>query len=226
MAINWYNRSDAFLRSDISRVTLGSEHFFFNARFVKVANLNDYSRVRWGFDNEDYTVHFKFIKKDDNSNNAGSLALFSSGAVTKAVGAMILYRQYPVLKRISEFLNKSDRQFEGKQDPQDPDHWWIQICPSFDKITYVNSDRNILKDVLGIYQLKNEGEIVYIGQGEIFDRINSHIKKGLKFDTILYSNVPNRDERGKWENFWLKRFEEEHGHRPLYNKNNGKYPQK
>lgn len=228
MAIQWYQRSDSFLRDTAPKITLRKEHIGYNAVFTKVANLNQYNRVRPGIDYENYRIYFQFLYQDRNVNDVegnfkDTLALYSDNPnnVTKSTGAQKLYEHHALLRNISEYENQKYRQFEVKQDPEDSSLWFAQLHPTFEHTVGPSAD---LKGLRGIYRYKNNGLIEYIGKGVIESRINApqRLKKWV-YDTIEYSIINDPEKQFEWENFWIKRYKEDNdGKLPFYNQNSGR----
>ena len=228
MAIQWYQRSDSFLRDTAPKITLRKEHIGYNAVFTKVANLSQYNRVRPGIDYENYRIYFQFLYRDRDIKDTedkfkDTLALYSDNPnnATRSTGAQKLYEHNPLLRNISEYENSKHRQFEVKQDPNDNDIWFAQLHPTFE---YIVKPTINLKDLRGIYRYKNDnGLIVYIGKGVIQSRINAPQRAKWVYNTIEYSIINDPAKQFEWENFWIKTYKEDNdGKLPFYNQNSGR----
>lgn len=227
MAIKWYQRSDSFLRDTTPKITLRKEHIGYNAVFTKVANLNQYNRVRPGIDPENYRIYFQFLYQDKDVKDIegkfkDTLALYSDNPndVTKSTGAQKLYEHNTLLRNISEYKNQKHRQFEVKQEPEDTSIWFAQLHPTFEHIVGPTAD---LKGLRGIYRYKNNDLIVYIGKGVIESRINAPQRAKWVYDTVEYSVINDPEKQFEWENFWNKKYKEENeGKLPFYNQNSGR----
>lgn len=227
MAIQWYKRSDSFLRDTVPKVTLRKEHIGYNAVFTKVANLNQYNRVRPGIDHENYRIYLQLLYQDKNVNDIegkfkDTLALYSDNPndVTMSTAAQKLYEHHTLLKNISDYKNQKYRQFEVKQDPDDSTVWFAQLHPTFEHTVKPTAD---LKSLRGIYRYKNNGLIVYIGKGVIESRINAPQRAKWVYDTIEYSIINDPEKQFEWENFWIKRYKEDNEEKlPFYNQNSGR----
>lgn len=227
MAIQWYQRSDSFLRDTAPKITLRKEHIGYNAVFTKVANLKQYNRVRPGFDYENFRIYFQFLYKDkDVKDIEGSfkdtLALYSDNPndATRSTAAQKLYEHNALLRNISEYKNQKYRQFEVKQDQDDNNLWFAQLHPTFEYAVSPNTD---LKGLRGIYRYENNDLTVYIGKGIIESRINTPQRAKWVYDKIEYSIINDPEKQFEWENFWIKRYKEENeGKLPFYNQNSGR----
>ena len=218
MSFKPFIRTDSFTRDSFPKISIRKEHIGFNAVFVKIANLQKFSKVKIEIDEEEFRIGFRF----DNEGGHNALALFSDNPShsTKATGAIKLINRYPFIKKISEFQDPLERQFEVKKDVQDKSFWIAQLCPAFE---YTKSSESDLKHLKGIYRYKRaNGEIVYIGKGKILSRLNALDRQEWDFDVIEYSIIENSTEQSKWESYWLDKFAEKEGRRPFYNKINGK----
>ncbi len=219
MSFKPFLRTDSFARDSSPKISIRKEHIGFNAAFVKIADLQKFSKVKIEVDEEGFRIGFRF----GNEGEPHALALFSDNPShsTKATGATKFFKRYPFIKKISEFENSLDRQFEVKQDVQDKNFWVAQLCPAFENTSSSESD---LKDAEGIYRYKRSsgGEVVYIGKGNILSRLNAFGRQEWDFDVIEYSIIENPAEQSKWESFWLDKFAEKEGKNPFYNKIGGK----
>lgn len=232
MAIQWYQRSDSFLRDTAPKITLRKEHIGYNAVFTKVANLNQFNRVRPGIDYENYRIYFQFLYqgKDDQGNYIkdkegkfkDTLALYSDNPndVTKSTGAQKLYDHHLLLRNISEYQNPKYRQFEVKQDSDNNNLWFAQLHPTFEHSVGTTAD---LKGLRGIYRYTKNDLVVYIGKGLIESRLNAPQRAKWIYDTIEYSIVNDPKKQFEWKNFWIERYKvDNNGQKPLYNQINGR----
>lgn len=211
-------RLDTFTRNKIPKISIRKQHIGFNGMFVKEANLQKFNKVKIYIDNENFRIGFRFHNSDDPHSHA----LFSDNPSnnTKATSATQLIKHYGFIKKISELENVLDRQFEVNRDIQDKSFWVAQLCPAFEDTSSSESD---LKHLKGIYRYKrSDGEIVYVGKGDILSRLNAFGRQDWDFDVIEYSIIEDPIEQSKWESYWLDKFVEKEGRRPFYNKISGK----
>lgn len=218
MAFKPFLRTDSFTRDSSPKISIRKEHIGFNAAFVKIANLQKFSKVRMEVDEDEFRIGFRF----SNEDGPHALAIFSDNPShsTKATGATNLFKRYPFIKKISEFQNSFERQFDVKQDIQDKSFWIAQLCPAFEHTSSSESD---LKHLKGIYRYKrSDGVIVYIGKGDILSRLSALGRQDWDFDVIEYSVIEDPIKQSKWESYWLDKFVEKEGKLPVHNKINGK----
>lgn len=218
MSFKPFIRSDTFTRDMTPKISIRKQHIGFNGVFVKEADLQKFNKVKIYIDDENFRIGFKFHNSDDPHSHA----LFSDNPSnnTKATSATQLIKKYGFIKKISEFKNVLDRQFEVNRDIQDKNFWVAQLCPAFE---HAGSSESDLKHLRGIYRYKRaDGEVVYIGKGDILSRLSSLERKEWDFDKIEYSIINDPVEQSKWERYWLDKFIELESRFPFYNKINGK----
>jgi hypothetical protein len=93
--------------------------------------------------------------------------------------------------------------------------WEVTLAPTFkERVTKVSA---IPGDIEGIYRYLDGSEIVYIGSGRIRERARDPQRQQWRYDAIEYSPVSSRDEQRRWERFWLKVHERQHGQLPRQN---------
>ena len=95
--------------------------------------------------------------------------------------------------------------------------------PAFDNNFKRSDYLKIRPDSKGIYRYLSSDKIVYIGKGNIRDRLNEPQRKDWNFDTIEYSIIENVDEQFEWDSFWIETYKNENeGYLPSYNLISGK----
>jgi len=213
-------RDDTFQGSDRPFIAVTASHFAFNAMFVRIAELSPDKRVTIYADPENLKLGFEFHLEErpdsfalshQSSDKRGikrtSMQCASRGVVMK----------FPWIKSVTRLLVK-DRRFEPKKEGN---RWVIQLCPAFEE-RKARESADIPSDASGIYRyVRDTGEIVYIGRGNIKNRLMSPEREDWEFDVVEYSLLENPDQQLKWEDYWLDRYEEEHGRKPFYNKVSG-----
>jgi hypothetical protein len=126
--------------------------------------------------------------------------------------------QHAWIKRISTLPQKDRRFYDPKKEGQ---KWVIQLCPSFE-VRRARESSEIPSDAVGIYRYAREnGEIVYIGRGEIRKRLACPDRVDWDFDVVEYSLVSDPDKQIKWEDYWLEKFQNANDKLPFYNKVSG-----
>ena len=133
--------------------------------------------------------------------------------------SVAIVNKFSWIEAVANLPDKKDRRFFPKKEGN---IWAIQLCPAFEKRN-ARESANIPSGVVGIYRyVRENGEIVYIGRGNIRDRLNSPERKDWDFDTIEYSIVKDPDKQVKWETYWLNKYKQKNkGKLPFYNKVSG-----
>lgn len=221
MAFKPVLRQDSFTRDDFPKIGIRKEQIGFLGFFVKKANLTKFNRVSIEIDEENFKIGFRFFSSDDlNNPHTYSLFFDNPSKNTMATNVITVINKFRFIKKISELQNPLDRQFIVQQDVHDKNFWIAQLCPAFE---YTANSKADLRHLKGIYEYKrSDGDVVYIGKGDIVSRLNSPSRTGWDFDIIEYSVIENPTERSRWESYWLDKYVEREGRLPFYNKISGK----
>ncbi len=214
-------RHDSFTRDDLPKIGIRKEQIGFFASFVSKANLHQFDRVGLAIDKDNFRIGFKFYNSNKSKNpHTYSLFYDNPSKKTMATNVVTMINKFKFIKKISELLHPLDRQFTVKQDIHDKNFWIAQLCPAFEDIASSEKD---LRGLRGIYRYKrSDGQIVYIGRGNILSRLNSLDRQEWDFDVIEYSIIEDPAEQSRWESYWLNKFEEEQDGLPFYNRISGK----
>jgi hypothetical protein len=211
-------RDDTFQGSDRPFIAVTTDHFAFNAMFVRIAELSPDKRVTAYADPENLKLGFEFHTEE----KPDSFALSSQSSDKRGMkrtsmqcAARGVVMKFPWIKSVTK-LPVKDRRFEPKKEGH---LWVIQLCPAFEE-RKARESADIPSDATGIYRyVRDDGEIVYIGRGNIKNRLASPEREDWEFAVIEYSILENPDQQLKWEDYWLTRYQEEHGGKlPIYNK--------
>lgn len=214
-------RDDKLLGSDKPFISLVTDHIGFSAVFSRLAELDETKKVTIHVDVENRRMGFEFHAEDREhafmlTPQSGARAGEKRrGMQCTAVG---IYARYRWIKQVS-ILPTKDRRFSPNREGR---LWVIQLCPAFEE-RRDRASTAIPSDAEGIYRYKRDaGEIVYIGRGQIRKRLSSPEREDWDFSTVEYSLVADPDSRVTWEDYWLRRFQEEHGGKlPIYNRISG-----
>jgi hypothetical protein len=214
-------REDTFEGSDQPFISIAPQHFSFNTMFSRIAELGPEKRVKIYIDEDNLKLGFEFVNEEE-----GSYALYratSSKKGEKRVSmnctSVAIIKKFPWIEAVANLPDTKDKRFSPKKEGN---IWGIQLCPAFEE-RKARESTNIPSDAVGIYRyLRENGEIVYIGRGNIRDRLNSDERRDWDFDIVEYSIVKDPDEQVKWEAYWLKKYKEKNnGKLPIYNKLSG-----
>jgi hypothetical protein len=198
-------------------VTIRRSGVAFNAAFVRVADLEDKTRVSVHIEPESWRIGFKFLS---DPSDVDSYALTRDGGGrgkgrwTQA-GALV---KLPWVAAVARLDNERLRRFKPTWSSAES-MWSISLCPAFE--TRVRAGSEVPSNARGIYRYRRGDEVVYIGRGEIRSRLTSPNRKEWDFDTIEYSLINDERLEQHWEAYWLDRFAEEYGKLPIYNRIGG-----
>ena len=216
-----FERDDRFQGSNQPFVSISHSHFAFNAMFVRQADISPSKRVSIHVDEDERKIGFEF--HDDEPKDSFALTRASGdkkgtkrqGVNCAASGFVAKYHWINCVTRLS---NK-DRRFRLRKEGN---LWVVQLRPSFE-LRKARESADISSDLTGIYRyVRENGEVVYIGCGNVKKRLQAPERKDWDFDIIEYSEVPDPDHQVEWEDYWLNRFKEDNkGKLPFHNKQSG-----
>lgn len=210
-------------RLDMPLVSIRGQQLFFNASFCDKAKIKEKVAVRVYVEENDRQLGFEFL----DQLIKGTHALTRDGGSTnpkvdrggRLINAAKLINHNNWISSIAKSKDPNSKCFEPTLD-LGRRIWMINLCPSFE--CRVGAIIQIPKGTAGIYRyVRNDGEIVYIGKGQIKSRATSPERKDWDFDYIEYSIVNDESMQLKWEAWWLDKFVSEYGKIPFYNKIQG-----
>ena len=217
MAWRTIKREDKFQGSDKPFISISSDHIAFNAMFTRIAQIGPEKRVTIHIDAENFRLGFEF--HSDKRPNSFALSRARKGTGVFCAAGCI--RDYPWIISIARLPIQDRRFYNPKKEGQ---IWAIQLCPAFEE-KKARESANIPTSAAGIYRyLRENGEIVYIGRGEIKNRLMSPERRDWDFDIVEFSIINDPDLQIKWEEHWIERFKQETGKLPFYNKVSGFTP--
>jgi hypothetical protein len=192
----------------------------FSASFIKKHGLQEREGVKFFIDDDDpYYLGFRFEEDASKPNTLKLLAAGRSKGSTAGVTikASELINRNPILKNIQKLEDKVDRTFEISFDKGN-NLFSITLRPNFE-IGVNWDDRNRIPDSYkGIYRyLSKDGQVLYIGKGDIKSRANSPERKNWGIQRIEYSVITKDDKSLFWENYYLERFVATNGAKPPFN---------
>jgi len=194
----------------------------FGAVFMKSNELQNKTSVSFYTDDEDpYKLGFEFY---DESGKDNSLML-TSGNGTKGAGRNVkaseLLNKNRILKSIQNDPVKSNRLFPIKKD-KGSSIYYILLRPAFEIKVSFDKRNSIDEDISGVYRyLDKSKKVIYIGKGNIKNRVNSQERKEWGIETIEYSVLDLAEDMFKWESFYLDSYLNENGMLPTFNRISG-----
>lgn len=208
-AFDWVQIQSSDRKSKVPSLRITKNGLFFSTPFVNEAQIDKNRFVKVSFNDEHRKINFEFLKLKEKD------AIKVRG--TREDQYYVSGNKFFEKEWIKSILNSGENQFKIEGNSK---IWTASIAPSFEnKVSRVNKDQ-ISNKASGIYRYLDKGEIVYIGKGHIKRRLDQPIRKDWKFDTIEFSEV-QKDSQNKWENFWIKCFENKFGIKPRENKIHG-----
>lgn len=192
-------REDSFEGSERPFISISSEHIAFNAMFTRIAEIDASYKVTVLADPENLRLGFEFHR--DQISDCWALAQASSDQKSKkrkglSFSSRMLIKKYKWVKGITK-LPLKDRRFYNPR--REGSFWVIDICPTFEE-RRARESAEIPSDARGIYRyLREDGEVVYIGRGEIKKRLMTPERKDWDFDIVEYSIINNPDQQINWE---------------------------
>ena len=201
-------------------ISISYHRINFGVNFARVADIDDSYRVTIYVDEDDFRLAFEF-HKEEKPNSLALVADNKKAHSGKRTGLFCssrgLQKNHPWVVPITK-LPVGDRRFYPEHESK---KWVISLCPSFET-RYARESVNISPDASGIYQYKNEeGEIVYIGRGNISQRLRSPEREDWNFHIVECSLIKDPDLQIKWESHWIESFRTKYGRLPYYNKVSG-----
>ena len=217
MAWQVLSRDDGRQGNDVPFVTLCPYTILFNAAFARIAELKAGELVTIYVDSENLKIAFEF--RTEKSLNSFVLTQ-KPGTRGVSCSGWGLVQDYSWIRSVTK-LARSERRFSASKEGK---LWVIQLCPGFEE-RRARESANIPSDARGIYRyVRENGEIVYIGRGEIRKRLSRPDRQDWEFDQVEYSVVADPDQQVKWEDYWITRFRETNkGRLPIYNKISGSF---
>ncbi len=214
-------REDAFQGSDKPFISISPDHISFNAVFTRIAELDPGKYVKFHVDADNLKIGFTFLNKQEPHSWKLTPQSASRGKQRQGLfcAGMGFVPKYPWLMAVAKLRDVTDRRFEPTREGG---RWVIQSCPAFETKAPRESSEDIPSDLCGIYRyVRESGEVVYIGRGNIRQRLTEPVRKDWDFDVIEYSRLDNPNNQLTWETYWIDRHEEQNGKRPFYNKISG-----
>jgi hypothetical protein len=189
----------------------------FSSEFVRISKIDSDFKVLIYIDDEIRKIRFEFRKNELED----SLTLTKQkGKTNLQCSATKLYKEIDWLRSIANLSGKGRQVIPKKIG----NGWEVSLMPSFENSVFRLDYNKIQKDIRGIYKYKkNDGEVVYIGKGEIVKRLSEPQRKQWDFDIIEYSEIENATDQFYWESYWIEEFKKRNnGKLPIYNVINGK----
>jgi len=206
---------DQFCRDGKPFIAISRSRVSYSASFARLADIDEYYRVSISADPETYRLGF-FFHKDERLD---SLALTPDHKCTNKKTGLFssshsLVSRYKWINRVTQ-LTPKERRFS----PQKSGNSWIlNLCPTFEhKFNRFSSE--IPKEINGVYRyMLSNGEVVYIGRGNIYKRLKCDERSNWVFDLVEYTILNDKALQILWESYYINRYFSQNGVLPAYNK--------
>ena len=201
----WVKLKKTTVQKDEPAVSVNMDRFTFNAYLQKLAELNKNKYVSIVFDEEERKIGFEFKKESDSDSDYKITE-------NRRCRASELFNK-PWVRKVAQLAGNNT--FPAKKDGK---LWVITLCPAFEIAVKRENSNKIPANSKGIYRYKQGEDIVYIGKGNIRDRLNEKQRADWKFEIIEYSIIENDEEMFSWESYWIDKYKEiNNGDLPIYN---------
>lgn len=198
---------------DKEYLRITSSGCYFTAAFMKRNNLTKSNSVRfYEFQDNQYKFGVEF---SNSTEFAGGFSLVRNGRAVNScmTNPRSFVNNYPVLKEIIKDKTNKNR-FKITYDKLEK-CFTFNIVPSFEYKDYPSS---IPDGAVGIYRYKdNNDNIIYIGRGNIKDRLKSPERKNWAVNIVEYSLVKDQADMKKYENFHIKKYKALYNRLPVHN---------
>lgn len=198
--------------SDEPIITLNNNRFSYNSVFCKIAEVEKNQYVTYFIDEENRKIGFEFknVEDQDSFKIVGNKEKGYYSNCTE----LFTKRWIQKISRIKE-VNRFKPIRDGKM-------YVITLMPVFETSVLREEYLKVPSEACGIYRYLNKGSIVYIGKGNVRNRLRELSRKDWEFDTIEFSIIVENDSQFEWESFWIERFKDTNENRlPVYNKISG-----
>lgn len=188
-----------------------------SADFVRLADLSSRSMATLFLsdDGRKLAIHFHNDEKDEDAYRIGTDGGGSSRKATKnrLIVANAIIKQSPTLAALVRDKD-SKRRFEPVR--IGADRWAITLMPCFEAIW--GETVRFGRDQSGIYRYRNGAETVYIGRGNIRERLAEPERVNWQYDKIEYSIINDDAAERRWEAYWLDEYRRRWNRWPVYNR--------
>ena len=198
-------------------ITIGADRVLYNIIFARLAEFTKNKFVLYHTDEEQRKIAFEFSSK--NASDAYPIQVQKGRIYRSSCGDLVQRNLW--VKKIAESSRNEEKKFVAIKERNN--FWVIQLMPAFE-FNLKRIDKSLLdSEAKGIYRyIDKDKNIVYIGMGNIKDRLNESERTEWNFDIIEYSIIEDEDVQREWESYWNGKFKEKNnGRLPYYNKVSG-----
>jgi len=209
-------------------IAISKNGIYLSSGFMKNNNLQERKfmclyRISKGGIVNNYKFGLELV--DDGKDGAYTLMRTARNNAGVSASAQQFLSDHFALKYIAKNGSRRQNRFKLKFDKSE-DCFCFNIIPSFE---YRSTPDDLPDYVTGIYRYLNQKEVIYIGKGNIKERVKSADRKDWGIQHVEYSVITDKDEMEKYESYHLREFESTYGRKPMHNLIHGKkfnYPLK
>jgi hypothetical protein len=208
------HRTTRFMPQITIRQTRGQ--FAVSADFVRMANISDCTRASLFLSADGHRLAFNF-HSDERDDDAFLLSRDGGGSGASAPNRVINAGALLSQSATMTALCKEDIRVR-RCEPQKDCHgrWVIYLAPCFEKVL-IQPDQ-IPDLATGIYRYRSGQETIYIGRGNLRDRLAVPERRAWEFDRVEYSILNDDVIERRWEAFWLDEYRQRNNRWPIYNR--------
>ena len=193
-------------------VRLTKSGIFFSAQFIKSNDLGRSNSVRfYEFTENQYKFGMEFFIEQ---NVPGGFSLIRNGSSINNfyTTARSFTNTFPVLRDLIK--SKGHNRFSVSYDKIEK-CFFFTVAPCFE---CNNESITIPEGATGIYRYRNsDDEVIYIGRGNIRDRLRSPERKDWDIAKVEYSLINDRCEMAKYESYHLAEYQNKYNKLPEHN---------
>lgn len=183
--------------------------------FARMAAISTCSRASLFLSSDGLRLAISF-HSDENDDDAFILARDGGRGTSgqnRVINAKSLVSQSPAILALTKEDARA-RRYEPQKD--NAGRWIIHLAPCFERVL-IQSDQIPIGST-GIYRYRSGQETIYIGRGNLRDRLASSDRRQWEFDRVEYSILNDDVVERRWESFWLDEYRQRNNRWPVYNR--------
>lgn len=185
-----------------------------SADFVRMAGIAECTHASMFLapDGLRAAIQFHSDEKDDDAFALSRDGGRQKSGLNRIIRAQALLTQSLVATALAREGGSACRLTPRKVDGR----WVIDLAPCFERT--LSQSGEIAIGATGIYRYRYGNDTVYIGRGNLRERLSQAERRGWEFDRIEYSLINDDAVERRWEAFWLDEFRRLHNRWPTYNR--------
>lgn len=184
--------------------------------FARMAAISNCTRASLFMSSDGHKLAISF-HSDERDDDAFVLARDGGRRVTsgyhRVINAKSLVSQSPAILALTKEDARA-RRYEPQKDASG--RWVIHLAPCFEMV--LTQPDQIPQGSTGIYRYRSGLETIYIGRGNLRDRLALPERRTWEFDRVEYSILNDDVIERRWESFWLDEYRQRNNRWPVYNR--------